>query len=128
MGRATKGLMLVMVCAAGLGGCGTTSNLNDPDGKPDIFGGVRRDLEMQLVTDSFRNSAAGDPSLLTTVPLVLVSLVDLPLSAVCDILTLPLTIRVALEKDPPPVQPTSKAAKAVKARTPVSSTPAADKQ
>jgi uncharacterized protein YceK len=114
------------MCAGGLCGCGTTSNLNSTDGKPAIFGGVRRDLEMQLVADYCENSEPGGLTLLATVPLMVLSLVDLPLSAVCDTLTLPLTIRLALEKDSGPAQPAPKTTPAGAA--PSSSTPPAPKQ
>ena len=124
MRRSAKGLLLAAVCASGLCGCGTTSNLNNTDGKPAIFGGVRRDLDMQLVTDYCENSEPGGLTLLATVPLMVLSLVDLPLSAVCDTLTLPLTIRLALTKDSPPAPPPQKGAPA--AATP--STPAPTKQ
>jgi uncharacterized protein YceK len=101
MGRAVTGLLLA-ACAAGLCGCGTSNNLNDPNNKPAIYGGVRRDLDMQIVADFYLNSASTPPSFLSTVPLVLLSIADLPFSAVCDTLSLPITIRAAIQKDLPP--------------------------
>jgi uncharacterized protein YceK len=100
MERKVLGLLL----AAGLCGCGTANNLNDPNNKPAIYGGVRRDLDMQMVTDFYLNSASSEPTLLSAVPLALLSLADLPFSAVCDTLSLPVTIRAAIEKDPPPAE------------------------
>ena len=126
MGRGAKGLLLAAACATGLGGCGTSNNLNDPYNKPAIYGGVRRDLDMQMVSDFYLNSASGEPTPLSTAPLVLLSIVDLPLSAVCDTLSLPVTIRAAIEKDPPPAQTTPKPAPAVPAAAPAA--PAATKQ
>ncbi len=102
-------------CALLLAGCGTLRNLDfgsccsgERPGSHRVFGGVRGDLESAGATVG---NAAGGPgsfaeraglvalAVAVTVP---VTAIDLPLSAVGDTLTLPLTIPTASHEERQP--------------------------
>lgn len=91
-----------------LSGCGTLLNISFPHGNPDcdhsnpeIYGGVSEDVNWawQLLSDAPSGSypAAVKIAQLVVAPCVLC--IDLPLSAVADTLTLPVTVRSALHAD-----------------------------
>lgn len=91
-----------------LNGCGTLLHISSPHGnpdcdpsKPEIYGGVSQDVNWawQLRSDAPSGSypAAVKIAQLVVAPCVLC--IDLPLSAVADTLTLPVTLRSALNAD-----------------------------
>ena len=75
---------LLAVCALVVSGCGTVANLQT--GKPDLYGGVQKDVEF-LETPRPQPQGIGISNLGA-----LVLFVDLPLSVVADTLTIPLAI------------------------------------
>jgi uncharacterized protein YceK len=90
--RMSRRPLLVAACAAILfaSGCGTMKNLDacrhppgsPPQAKP--FGGFREDVDFLSETTKFDGW-----------PLAILGLVDLPCSLVCDVFTLPWTIKAA---------------------------------
>jgi uncharacterized protein YceK len=106
-----RSLLLLFLAAAFplLSGCGTVLNLARPGGnpfyefqsQPKMYGGVCEDVRWAwtLVSDSPGGSypIAGKVAQLVVAPCVLC--IDLPLSAVADTLTLPLTVRSALHEN-----------------------------
>ena len=73
--------MLVGMCLClALCGCGTVDNMMGIHGEPRVYGGVRRD---------FQEVAARNPA----------AVLDVPLSAVGDTVTLPLTVGKALRRE-----------------------------
>ena len=91
-----RALLCVVVAAASLlpGGCGAVANtcwFNQDEGGMRVYGGVRGDWE--VICESF--AAASHPEKNSPNP-VWLPIVDMPLSAALDTLTLPLTIPISL--------------------------------
>jgi uncharacterized protein YceK len=109
MSRSSTLVFLLAATVPVLSGCGTVVNLSRPGGnpfyefrsQPEIYGGVCEDMRWAwtLVSDSPSGSypVAGKVAQLVVAPCVLC--IDLPLSAVADTLTLPLTVRSALHEN-----------------------------
>jgi uncharacterized protein YceK len=106
---------LAAVLAFGLGGCGTIVNLNGSPGK-EIYGGVKQDALSG--SDHFVEAFSSSCPTFSPVPEkqslgkkvmiksfcagcgVCMWFVDLPISAVADTVTLPVTVTAALTKKP----------------------------
>jgi uncharacterized protein YceK len=113
--RRTATACLAAGLAFALGGCGTIVNLNGSPGK-EIYGGVKQDAlsGSDHFVEAFSSSCPTfspvpeNPSLGKKVLIksfcagcgVCMWVVDLPISAVADTLTLPVTIPAALTKKP----------------------------
>ncbi len=89
---------LAAAAAVGLGGCGTSLNL---DGESRVYGGVVQDFQIakdrlaQAANSSRPGTPGSSPAWNLTVSAL--ALVDLPLSLLGDTLTLPFTIPTELE-------------------------------
>jgi uncharacterized protein YceK len=92
---------LAAVLAGALGGCGSACNTmwwTPEEGGMRVFGGVRADA--QVLADAFSpNTKAGVGDRLGCATL---ATIDLPLSAVGDTLTLPVTLPAASNRRPDP--------------------------
>ncbi len=113
--RRTATAFLAALLALGPGGCGTIVNFNGSPGK-EIYGGVKQDAlsGSDHFVEAFSSSCPSfspvpeKPSLGKQVLIksfcagcgVCMWFVDLPISAVADTLTLPVTIPAALTKKP----------------------------
>jgi uncharacterized protein YceK len=90
---------LAAVAAVGLGGCGTSLNL---DGDSRIYGGVVKDFQVakERLAQAADSSGPGTPGSSPGWNLAVsaLALADLPLSLLGDTLTLPFTIPTALEE------------------------------
>jgi uncharacterized protein YceK len=110
----TTATRLAAVLALALGGCGTALNICywDPEeGGKRVYGGVRADAG--AVGDGARLcvTSAGWGDRLRATRAALLAAVDLPLSAVADTLTLPVTFSPILKEEDEPESPVEAAAK-----------------
>ena len=101
--KAAQAALLPAVLAVLASGCGTV--LNFASGDPDVYGGVQRDIQVVFTPDSVAFTPNTVPSSDAMAGVVVVALVaaDIGLSAICDTLTLPLTIYLRQNEKTPNV-------------------------
>lgn len=87
-------------------GCGTVMNVSSPGspafivGQKKVYGGVRNDAAFGVMALKGVSSNSGDVGgMAASIGLALLATADLPLSAVADTVTLPITIPASLKDD-----------------------------
>ncbi|MCC6417381.1 MAG: YceK/YidQ family lipoprotein [Gemmataceae bacterium] len=97
----TSALAALAGAAVWLGGCGTVANLGRPADQQRVFGGVRLDMEVvqECAGEVGQEGGPGNPA--EAVVSATCSVLDMPLSLVGDVVTLPLTFLAELRQTNP---------------------------